>query len=232
MDQTNAPRMAVDEAPGPGEVYIHPRHTLSDAQRMYLPLKRLLDILLSFTGLVILAPLFLAVAVIIKRDSKGPVFFRQERIGRNGLSFMICKFRTMRANAEDWKASLSPEEQKVFVKDFKLAADPRVTKTGAFLRKTSLDELPQLVNILKGDLSLIGPRPIVRDELEKYGDQRHFFLSVKPGLTGYWQVNGRNDTTYEERIGMELSYVSKFSPLLDIKIAFLTFGAVIRKTGI
>jgi lipopolysaccharide/colanic/teichoic acid biosynthesis glycosyltransferase len=198
---------------------------------MYLPIKRFLDVVLSVIGMVFLAPVFLVIAIIIKLDSPGSVFFQQKRIGVNGKHFTIHKFRTMKANTEDWKATLSEEEQQEFIKDFKLAADPRVTRKGDFLRKTSLDELPQLYNILKGDLSIVGPRPVVQDELSKYRGCKDAFLSVKPGLTGYWQVNGRNDTTYKQRIEMELHYVDNFSIIMDFTIFCKTFLAVLRKTG-
>ena len=203
----------------------------SISKKVYIVVKRFLDIFLSLIGLIILSPIFLIIAIIIKLDSKGPVFFVHSRIGEKGKPIGIYKFRTMVTNAEELIKKFTPEQKEEFEKNFKLENDPRVTKIGNFLRKTSLDELPQILNILKGELSIIGPRPIVQAELEKYGDDKEKFLSVKPGLTGYWAANGRSDTSYEERIQMELYYVDNMSFWLDIKIFFKTILAVIKKEG-
>jgi len=203
----------------------------SISKRIYIVVKRFLDIFLSLIGLVLLSPIFLIIAIIIKIDSKGPIFFVHNRIGERGKPFGIYKFRTMVDNAEDLIKKFTPEQKAEFERSYKLEKDPRVTKIGNFLRKTSLDELPQILNILKGELSIIGPRPIVQAELEKYGDDKEKFLSVKPGLTGYWAANGRSDTSYEERIQMELYYVDNMSFWLDIKIFFKTIFAVIKKEG-
>ena len=203
----------------------------SISKRVYIVVKRFLDIFLSLIGLVLLSPIFLIIAIIIKLDSKGPVFFVHSRIGEKGKPIGIYKFRTMVTNAEELIKKFTPEQKEEFEKNFKLENDPRVTKIGNFLRKTSLDELPQILNILKGELSIIGPRPIVQAELEKYGDDKEKFLSVRPGLTGYWAANGRSDTSYEERIQMELYYVDNMSFWLDIKIFFKTIFAVIKKEG-
>ena len=203
----------------------------SISKRIYIVVKKFLDIFLSLIGLVLLSPIFLIIAIIIKLDSKGPVFFVHSRIGEKGKPIGIYKFRTMVTNAEELIKKFTPEQKEEFEKNFKLENDPRVTKIGNFLRKTSLDELPQILNILKGELSIIGPRPIVQAELEKYGDEKEKFLSVKPGLTGYWAANGRSDTSYEERIQMELYYVDNMSFWLDIKIFFKTILAVIKKEG-
>lgn len=203
----------------------------SISKKVYIVVKRFLDIFLSLIGLILLSPIFLIIAIIIKLDSKGPVFFVHSRIGEKGKPLGIYKFRTMVTNAEELIKKFTPEQKEEFEKNFKLENDPRVTKIGNFLRKTSLDELPQILNILKGELSIIGPRPIVQAELEKYGDDKEKFLSVKPGLTGYWAANGRSDTSYEERIQMELYYVDNMSFWLDIKIFFKTIFAVIKKEG-
>lgn len=203
----------------------------SISKKVYIVVKRFLDIVLSLVGLIILLPVFLVIAIIIKLDSKGPVFFVHSRIGEKGNPIGIYKFRTMVTNAEELIKKFTPEQKEEFEKNFKLENDPRVTKIGNFLRKTSLDELPQILNILKGELSIIGPRPIVQAELEKYGDDKEKFLSVKPGLTGYWAANGRSDTSYEERIQMELYYVDNMSFWLDIKVFFKTILAVIKKEG-
>ena len=197
----------------------------------YLAIKRILDILLSLIGMIVLLPIMIIISTIVKCDSKGPIFFRHKRIGQNGKIIYIYKFRTMCQNAEEMIKKFTPEQMKEFKTYYKLEKDPRITKVGDFLRKSSLDELPQMLNIFRGDLSIVGPRPIVPKELEKYGKDQEKFLSVKPGLTGYWQANGRSNTTYEERIKMELYYVDNQSLWLDTKIFFKTFKAVFKKEG-
>lgn len=204
---------------------------ISRSKRMYLIIKRIIDVILSFLGIIILSPVFLIIAILIKIDSKGPVFFSHKRIGKNGKEIKIYKFRTMCENAEDMIKDFDEEQMREFKENYKLTNDPRITRVGKVLRKTSLDELPQILNILKGELSIIGPRPVVEEELEKYGVQKIKFLSVTPGLTGYWQANGRSNTTYEERMQMELYYVDNMSFWLDIKIFFKTFIAVFKKEG-
>lgn len=200
-------------------------------QGTYRVVKRILDVVLASIGLVVLSPFFLLVGIMIKIDSKGPVFFAHDRIGKNGKPFKMYKFRTMHKNAQEMIKDFTEEQMKEWKENYKLKDDPRITKVGNILRKTSLDELPQIWNIIKGDLSIIGPRPIVTDELKKYGENKEKFLSVTPGLTGYWQANGRSDTTYEERMEMELYYVDHISWKLDIKIFFKTIIAVIKKEG-
>ena len=203
----------------------------SISKRVYIVVKRFLDIFLSLIGLVLLSPFFLIIAIIIKLDSKGPVFFVHSRIGEKGKPIGIYKFRTMVENAEELVKIFSEEQKKEFEESYKLQDDPRVTRIGKFLRKTSLDELPQILNILKGELSIIGPRPVIEEELEKYEENKEKFLSVKPGLTGYWAANGRSDTSYEERIQMELYYVDHISLKLDIQIFFKTIIVVLKKEG-
>ena len=199
----------------------------------YLFVKRVVDIIGSILGLIVLSPLFLIIAIAIKVDSKGAVFYKHKRIGQFGKELYIFKFRSMKENADNLEEMLTPEELEIFMSEFKLENDPRITKVGKFLRKTSLDELPQLLNILKGDLTLIGPRPIVEEELENYGDDVDKLLSITPGLTGYWQAYARNDAVYAtgERQKMELYYVDNRSFLLDVKIFFMTFISVFKKTG-
>ena len=198
---------------------------------MFKVIKRLFDIIVSFLGLLILSPLFLLLTILIKCDSKGPVFFIQKRVGRNGKKFGIFKFRTMRINAEEMIASFTPEQLKEWKENFKLKNDPRITRVGKFLRNTSLDELPQLINIFIGNMSLVGPRPIVEEELEWYGEKKNVLLSVRPGLTGWWATNGRSEVSYPERCDYELYYVYNCSLLLDIKILFKTFSAVFSRKG-
>lgn len=200
-------------------------------KKVYKVIKRVIDIILSFMGLIILSPIFLIIAIAIKIDSKGPVFFAHNRLGKNGKNINIYKFRTMCDHAEDMIKDFNDEQKREFKENYKLSNDPRITKVGAVLRKTSLDELPQMLNILKGDLSIIGPRPIIEEEIEKYGPNKAKFLSVKPGLTGYWQANGRSNTSYEDRIKMELYYVDNMSLWLDIKLFFKTILVVIKKDG-
>lgn len=206
-------------------------HKHENKKILYRTTKRGLDVILSSIGLVVLFPVFFIIAIAIKLDSKGPAFFAHTRIGKNGKIIHMYKFRTMVQNAEDMIKDFNEEQMEEFKRSYKLKNDPRITKVGKFLRKTSLDELPQIVNILKGDLSIIGPRPVIEEELELYGNKKYKFLSVTPGLTGYWQANGRSSTTYEERIKMELYYVDNCSLKMDIKIFFKTIISVLKKEG-
>ena len=145
--------------------------------------------------------------------------------------FKMYKFRTMYENAEEMIKNFSPEQKKEWEENYKLKEDPRITSIGKILRKTSLDELPQIINIIKGDLSIIGPRPVIDRELEKYGESKEKFLSITPGLTGYWQANGRSETTYKQRMKMELYYVDHISLRLDLQIFFKTFVSVFKREG-
>lgn len=200
-------------------------------KKVYNVTKRVLDVLLSFIGLIVLSPIFLILGIMIKIDSKGPVFFTHKRIGKNGKKIGIYKFRTMHENAEQMIENFTEEQMEEYKENYKLKNDPRITRVGKFLRRTSLDELPQIWNILKGELSIIGPRPVIASELEKYGPNKNKFLSATPGLTGYWQANGRSTTTYEERMEMELYYVDNRSLWLDVRLFFKTFISVIKKEG-
>ena len=201
------------------------------SKRLFKFLKRSFDVVASFCGIVLLSPFFLVISLAIKLDSKGKVFFKHKRIGKNGKEISIYKFRTMCENAEDMIKDFTPEQQKEFKENYKLKNDPRITKIGNVLRRTSLDELPQLFNIIKGDLSVVGPRPVIGEELEKYGENKDKFLSVTPGLTGYWAANGRSDTPYEQRMAMELYYVDNMSLKLDAQIFKDTVDSVINKRG-
>lgn len=203
----------------------------SEKARRYIKVKRILDCILATIALIILSPIYLIIAIAVKIDSKGPIFFWHTRIGKNGKIIKIYKYRTMVTNAEELIKQFTPEQMKEYKENFKLENDPRITKVGKFLRKTSLDELPQLLNIIQGDLALIGPRPVVKKELEKYGENAGKFLSVTPGLTGNWAASGRSNTTYEERMKMELWYVDNISFITDVKIFFKTIIAVIKKEG-
>ena len=203
---------------------------------LYRATKRMIDIIGAIVGIIFLIPTTIAVCLArkISKEDKGPVFYEQLRYGKNGKVFRLYKFRSMCIGADEkLKKYLEENEEirKEFQKTHKLQNDPRITKIGNFLRKTSLDELPQVINILKGEMSFVGPRPVVEKEVEDYGKNKDKFLSVKPGLTGYWQVNGRSNTTYEERMEMELYYVDNCSLWLDIKIFFKTFITVFKKEG-
>ena len=199
--------------------------------RLYSVTKKSMDLILSFIGLILLIPVFLILAILVKLDSKGPVFYAHTRKGKNRSDIKIYKFRTMYSNSDEIFESFSDEQKEEYYKNFKLDNDPRVTKVGDFLRRTSLDEIPQLINVLKGDLSLVGPRPIVEKEICKYGQYADKLFSVIPGITGYWQSHGRSDTSYEERIEMDMYYIDNRSILLDIKIMFKTVISVITHEG-
>ena len=197
----------------------------------YLIVKRTIDILGALIGLVLLSPIILIVAIAIKLDSKGPIIFGHTRKGLHGKDIKVYKFRTMYENSQEIFNNFTKEQKEEFYKKFKLENDPRVTKIGDFLRRTSIDELPQLINILNGSMSIVGPRPIVQKEIDLYGDYANKLFSVVPGLTGYWQANGRSDTTYEERIKMDMYYIDNRGFWLDFKIIIKTFGSVLKGEG-
>lgn len=188
----------------------------------YYFFKRTMDILCSLSGLIVLIPIFLIIGILIKLESKGPVFFSQERIGKNGEGFKMFKFRSMVINAEELKEKLHTKNE-MSGPMFKMKNDPRVTKVGKFIRKTSIDELPQLFNVLKGEMSLVGPRPSLPKEVIKFEDWMMRRLQVKPGLTCYWQVSGRNDIDFEDWMKLDIKYVQNQCILVDIKLVFKTF---------
>ena len=201
---------------------------------LFYVFKRAADIVLSILAIILLSPLFLVIAALIINDDGRTPFYSHSRIGQNGKRIHIFKFRSMREDAGDLERLLTPEQLEEYKKEFKISHDPRITRIGAFLRSTSLDELPQLFNVLGGSLSLIGPRPIVEEETEYYsGIELEKFLSVKPGLTGYWQAYARNNVGYNDgrRQKMELYYVDHQSVLLDIRIFFRTFLSVLKREG-
>lgn len=197
----------------------------------YLFVKRVTDILGALIGLILLSPIFLIVAIAIKLDSKGPIIFGHTRKGLGGKDIKVYKFRTMYENSKEIFDNFTEEQKQEFYKNFKLDNDPRITKIGNFLRRSSIDELPQLINILNGSMSIVGPRPIVEKEIALYGEYAPKLFSVVPGLTGYWQANGRSDTTYQERIKMDVYYIDNRSLGLDLKIIFKTFSSVIKGEG-
>lgn len=218
--------------------------TLDSLQTTYRSLapsdvaKRVLDFVLSAVALLLLIPLFLIIIVLIRTDSAGPVFFRQQRVGKNGKLFTCLKFRTMANNADQ---SVHREAIKRFANGealsdddgarFKLANDRRITKIGSFLRRTSLDELPQLINVLRGDMSLVGPRPAIPYELDFYKEWYHDRHNVKPGITGLWQVYGRSRVDFDEMMRLDVEYATKSSFWLDVKLILLTVPAMVMQRG-
>ncbi|MDU4884830.1 sugar transferase [uncultured Clostridium sp.] len=191
----------------------------------YEVVKRLIDVVCSFIGVIVLSPLFIIIAIIIKTTSKGPVFFSQKRVGKNGKEFDMYKFRSMVVNAEELKEKLAAQNE-MSGPMFKMKDDPRVTKVGKFIRKTSIDELPQLWNVLKGDMSLVGPRPSLPKEVAQFEDWMYRRLEVKPGLTCYWQVSGRNNIDFEDWMKLDIKYVDERSTWIDIKLIFKTVGVL------
>lgn len=200
---------------------------------LYQLVKRLFDILVSGLSLIVFSPIFLLIAILIRSDSKGKAFYKHQRIGKNGETIYLYKFRSMYSDSNERLEEMlkNPEIRREWEENFKLENDPRITRVGKILRKTSLDELPQLINILRGDMSIVGPRPVIENELEKYGEDKKKFLSVTPGLTGWWACNGRSCTSYEDRKKLELYYVEHRGIFLDLKIMFKTFISVIKGNG-
>jgi Undecaprenyl-phosphate galactose phosphotransferase WbaP len=192
--------------------------------------KRTGDIVFSLAVLSLGAPVFVALGVLVKLTSRGPVFYVQQRVGRDYRSFGCIKFRTMRRDADHVLGRLlaeSPDLAEEFRNDFKLKNDPRITRLGKFLRRSSLDELPQFLNVLRGEMSLVGPRPIVRKELPRYGERMDEVLAVRPGLTGLWQVSGRNNLSYDERVDLDVRYARHRSVWMDLKIILKTVGVIL-----
>jgi Undecaprenyl-phosphate galactose phosphotransferase WbaP len=199
-----------------------------------LHIKRVTDLAIAIIGGILILPFLLIIAMLISIDSPGPVLYRHLRIGMNGKHFYAYKFRSMVADSEERLEKLlklNVEIEREWKNNHKLARDPRITRIGKFLRKTSIDEFPQLINILKGEMALVGPRPIVDTEVEKYGDDYSRIFSIKPGLTGLWQVSGRSNTNYEERIAYDTFYLQSWSVWMDLWILFKTFGVVLRGKG-
>lgn len=192
--------------------------------------KDAVDVFGAMVGLGLTLPLLGVIALLIALDSPGPIFYRQKRIGKAGVPFWASKFRTMVSGAEE-RLTADPRLRSRFERAYKLAEDPRVTRVGRFLRRTSLDELPQLINVLKGEMSLVGPRPIVEEELRKYGPWERRLLCVKPGLTGLWQVLRRDEPNYSERVSLDMYYIDHWSVGLDLKILLRTLPSVIAGRG-
>lgn len=183
--------------------------------------KRAIDITCSTVGLIVLSPVFVVVGILIKLESKGEIIFKQKRVGRNREEFEMYKFRSMVVNAEELKEKLAKENE-MSGPMFKMTDDPRITKVGKFIRKTSIDELPQLVNVLRGEMSLVGPRPSLPKEVAEFEEWMHERLEVKPGLTCYWQVSGRNNIDFEDWMKLDIKYVRERNLWLDIKLILKT----------
>ncbi|CUS25897.1 undecaprenyl-phosphate galactose phosphotransferase [Paucilactobacillus oligofermentans DSM 15707 = LMG 22743] len=201
---------------------------------IYLFFKRTVDIILSCLALICLSPVFLVIWGLYAFGSdKGPVIYKQERVGKNGRHFFIYKFRSMIVDADKVLRSDKKLYEKYVKNSYKLepGEDPRITNFGEWLRKTSMDEMPQFVNVLRGEMSLIGPRPVVEEELQEYGDQIEKFLSVKPGAMGYWQASGRSNIGYPERSEIELYYVDHASFWFDVKILFQNLLSIVKSDG-
>ena len=197
-------------------------------------IKTIFDYVLTITGTIAISPILIVIALWIYKDSPGPVIFKHRRIGKNGKEFDCYKFRSMCVDAKEKLEQLlktDPEAKAEWEKDFKLKNDPRITKSGAFLRKTSLDELPQIFNVLKGEMSLVGPRPIVKDEMVRYGECINDYLMVKPGITGMWQVSGRSDADYKQRVQLDSWYVRNWSVWLDLMLLWRTGKIVLQCKG-
>ncbi len=198
---------------------------------IYRGIKRVFDFTAALIALILLLVPMLIIALVIVIESPGAPIYVHNRIGKHGKQLPLLKFRSMHQNADRMIDSFTPEQKKEWEENFKLDNDPRITRVGNILRRTSLDELPQLINILTGDLSIVGPRPVVTEELERYGENQDTFLSVTPGLTGYWQAYARSSCTYEKRMEMELFYAENANLWWDIKILFATVGAVLKGRG-
>ena len=196
----------------------------------YKVLKTSLDFSFALTFLIIGLPFFTIISLLVKLSSRGPIFYLQERVGKNKRIFKCIKFRTMHAEADDMLENIIRNDEilrKEFEETHKLKNDPRITNIGKFLRKTSLDEIPQFINVLRMEMSIVGPRPIVENEIQKYGDSISKVLSIKPGITGLWQVSGRNNLSYKRRVFLDCLYVSNMNLLIDLRIILRTFGVIL-----
>lgn len=216
----------IEDIADPSDIALSTRkdHTL------YRLFKLLMDVSLTAAGVIALSPLFLAIAIAVRADSKGRIFYRQKRCGLNGKLFSMMKFRTMVVDAEKLQKELIPKKS-TDGPVFKMVNDPRITRLGRFLRETSLDELPQLYNVLKGEMSLVGPRPLAMEEMTENVSWMRTRLMVKPGITGLWQIKGRGSNLFSDWVKYDIEYVRKRSILLDVKILFLTIPAVLRRHG-
>jgi Undecaprenyl-phosphate galactose phosphotransferase WbaP len=241
--QTFAHLLVIPDLFGLASLWVAPQDlggvlALNVRQQLLLPLPRLtkawIDLSLALLIGVLCLPILLLLAILIKLDSRGPIFYSQTRIGKAGKSFQAIKFRTMAVNADqllEHYLQRQPELRTLWQQDHKLKKDPRLTRVGGWLRRTSLDELPQLWNVLKGEMSLVGPRPIIAEEISRYGDKYPLYTRVKPGLTGLWQVSGRNNISYAERVNLDAYYVRNWSVWLDAYILLRTPWVVLTAEG-
>lgn len=215
-------------------ILINQKQTIKSKKIIYCLTKRGIDLLLSLLVMPIYLIIYILVAAVFKFTDGGPVLYKSARIGKDGKPFYMYKFRTMKINADKLEDFLTPEEIGKYKKEYKLENDPRINQIGNILRKTSMDELPQILNVIKNDMSLIGPRPVLNEETLLYGKDRNILLSVKPGLTGYWQAYARNDVGYTDgrRQKMELYYIENRSLKLDIRIFFATIRRVLSRKGV
>jgi Undecaprenyl-phosphate galactose phosphotransferase WbaP len=205
---------------------------LGQARQSYA--KRALDLAITLPVVVFLAPVFLLILLAVKLTSEGPAFFAQRRVGLNGRTFVCYKFRTMRIDAAerlDRLLASDPDAAREWAQFQKLRNDPRVTVLGRFLRKSSLDELPQLINVMRGDMSIVGPRPITSAEIHRYGSGYVYYTAVRPGIVGLWQVSGRNSLTYEQRVAYDVEYVRNWSILTDLRILVRAIPVVLFASG-
>ena len=195
----------------------------------YKIIKTIFDLFFALIFLVVSSPIFISIALLVKLSSRGPIFFLQKRVGKNKKTFNCIKFRTMHPEAEDILENLIVNNEalrKEFQETHKLKNDPRITNIGKFLRKTSLDEIPQFLNVIKMEMSIVGPRPIVKKEILKYGKSYKKVISIKPGITGLWQVSGRNNLSYKRRVTLDCLYVDNMNPIIDLRIIIRTFGVI------
>jgi len=202
---------------------------MQERKFLYKKFKLYFDLCFAIISLIIGLPFYIFIALLIKLSSRGPIFFLQERIGKDKKTFNCIKFRTMHPEAEDLLENLLSNNidlKKEFEINHKLKNDPRITKIGKFLRKTSLDEIPQFINVLKMEMSIVGPRPIVKEEIKKYSDKLPKVLSVRPGITGLWQVSGRNNLSYKRRVILDCMYADNISILMDLRIMIRTLGVI------
>lgn len=246
--QTTRPDIVMkDMATSANPAFFHAESTLSERELIAMAsdlaiasrapqrgLVRIMDITLAAIMLVVLLPVLAITAIAVALSSEGPVIFRQTRLGMNGRTFGCLKFRTMRIDAEEYLEKLlaaRPQLREEWARDQKLSSDPRITPVGSFLRISSIDELPQLLNVIRGEMSLVGPRPIVQNEAARYGRYITSYFSVRPGLTGVWQISGRNDTSYRRRVAADVLYARRQSLTFDCRILLATIPAVLNGTG-
>ncbi len=225
----------VKENYGKLEEYSKIRENDATKKKLYRFVKRTVDIIVAVVGIILLIPITIIVCILnLVTKNKGPIFFVQERIGKDGKVFKMYKFRTMVVNAEEILNRHIKEETEIgkeYIKNKKIHNDPRITKVGKFLRKTSLDEFPQFINVLKGDMSLVGPRPYLIREIKDMNDYYYYIIKEKPGLTGPWQVSGRSNIGFEDRLELDYKYAIKKSLVNDFIILVKTIAAVFRKEG-